>query len=37
MSRDVQLWTSVLTAPTAWFLSLLADFALDCCGGAAEK
>jgi hypothetical protein len=28
MRRDVQLWTAVLTPPTAWFLSLLANFAL---------
>jgi hypothetical protein len=28
MSRETQLWGSVLTGPTAWFLSLLANFAL---------
>jgi hypothetical protein len=28
MRRDVQLWTAVLTGPTAWFVCLLANFAL---------
>ncbi len=28
MSRDVQLWVSVLAGPTVWFAGFLANFAL---------
>jgi len=28
MSRDVRLWASILAAPSAWFISLSANFAL---------